>query len=108
MLLRAQPLLCLLAAALCALHVQGTDNPVLDCCHGTTATPFPTKLVNRLRTYRVQGPHMGCPLPAIVLVTKRERELCAPPEAPWALDLKRRLDERLARRRTQRPAGPRA
>ncbi|XP_066473284.1 C-C motif chemokine 19-like [Tiliqua scincoides] len=102
MALRSQLLLCLLAALVCTLQVQGSDNAVLDCCHGTTDRPFSVKQAHRLRTYRIQGPQMGCHISAIVLITKKGRELCAPPDAPWALDLKRRLDERVARQKQQR------
>ncbi|KAM9137513.1 C-C motif chemokine 21c-like [Pangshura tecta] len=82
-------ILLLLAAALCICKAQGSENQAFDCCLSHRNNPIPHRL---LSAYKVQSPETGCRVPAIVFITKKNKNLCAPPNAPWALDLMKKLD----------------
>ncbi|KAK2512166.1 C-C motif chemokine 19 [Columba guinea] len=58
------PLL-LLAATLITAQAQGTGSSALDCClkHSKKAVPR-----NLVKSYRLQGPELGCMLHAVVLL----------------------------------------
>uniref|UniRef100_A0A8C3SVY1 C-C motif chemokine n=1 Tax=Chelydra serpentina TaxID=8475 RepID=A0A8C3SVY1_CHESE len=82
-------ILLLLAAALCLCKAQGGENQASDCCLNHKNQPIPHRLVS---AYRIQSPESGCRLAAIVFITKKNRNLCAPPSARWALNLMDKLD----------------
>lgn len=82
-------ILLLLAAALCLCKAQGGENQASDCCLSHKNNRIPHRL---LSAYRIQSPETGCRIPAIVFITKKNKNLCAPPDAPWALDLMKKLD----------------
>ncbi|XP_075788930.1 C-C motif chemokine 21 [Pelodiscus sinensis] len=81
--------LLLLATALCLCQAQGSENQASDCCLRHNNHPIPLKV---LASYRLQGPETGCRLPAIVFITKKNKSLCAPPNAKWAQDLMGKLE----------------
>nr|XP_056705076.1 C-C motif chemokine 19-like [Euleptes europaea] len=84
-------LLCLLALSCCStLQVTGYYQ-VMDCCLRTSPYPIPIKV---LRGYRDQQIQQGCPIRAVVFITVRGKQLCAPPHASWVKELKKRLDRR--------------
>ncbi|XP_034630746.1 C-C motif chemokine 21b-like [Trachemys scripta elegans] len=84
-------ILLLLAAALCICKAQGSENQASDCCLSHKNRPIPLHL---LSAYRIQSPETGCRLSAIVFITKKNRNLCAPPNARWTLDLMEKLDRK--------------
>nr|XP_060616771.1 C-C motif chemokine 21b-like [Anolis sagrei ordinatus] len=88
-------LCCLLATSLCIFQAQGSRNTYGDCCEATKDVPFQN--VKRLKSYTIQNPQMGCPIPAIVLITKANRGLCYPPDSQTARRLMKVLDARKAR-----------
>ncbi|XP_066575970.1 C-C motif chemokine 19 [Amia ocellicauda] len=77
----------LLAGLLLSL-ARGMDEGSVDCCLTTSPTPIPFQIV---REYFAQSNSEGCIIPAIVFITKRNRRLCAPPDAPWVQELIVRL-----------------
>ncbi|XP_077673113.1 C-C motif chemokine 19-like [Eretmochelys imbricata] len=70
------------------LPVSGSNN-ALDCCLRTSQVPIPRKIVLH---YEVQRIHDGCPIHAVVFITMRGKQLCAPPHAHWVRRLTERLD----------------
>ncbi|XP_038259259.1 C-C motif chemokine 21b [Dermochelys coriacea] len=82
-------ILLLLVAALCICKAQGSENQASDCCLSHKNRPIPHHLVS---AYRIQSPETGCRLSAIVFITKKNRNLCAPPNARWTLDLMEKLN----------------
>ncbi|XP_044299885.1 C-C motif chemokine 21b-like [Varanus komodoensis] len=91
-----RPLLavCLLAAALCILQVRGSKSSAIDCCEAIKDVRMHVKKVHLLDSYIIQKPEMGCPIAALVLITKAGRGLCYPPDSRWGLALKEALDRR--------------
>uniref|UniRef100_A0A8C3SVY9 C-C motif chemokine n=1 Tax=Chelydra serpentina TaxID=8475 RepID=A0A8C3SVY9_CHESE len=65
------------------------SNDALDCCLRTSQVPIPRKIV---LDYVVQRIHDGCPIHAVVFITVRGKQLCAPPHAHWVRRLTERLD----------------
>ncbi|XP_067386966.1 C-C motif chemokine 5-like [Emydura macquarii macquarii] len=90
--------LLLLAAALCVCNAQGSENQASDCCLSHKNRPIPLHL---LSSYKTQGPETGCRLAAVVFITKKNRNLCAPPTAQWVRDRMQKLDVK----KPQPPAG---
>ncbi|TFJ96889.1 S-adenosyl-L-homocysteine hydrolase [Platysternon megacephalum] len=90
----------LLAAALCSCKAQGSENQASDCCLSHKNHPIPLHL---LSAYRIQSPETGCRISAIVFITKKNRNLCVPPNAQWALDLMEKLDRKKGQKRADRP-----
>ncbi|KFP64752.1 C-C motif chemokine 19, partial [Cariama cristata] len=74
--------------------VHGGNN-VLDCCLRTSETPIPRRIV---QDYRLQLVQDGCNIPATVFITTKGKHLCAPPEAPWVILLREKLDASSARK----------
>uniref|UniRef100_A0A674IYZ5 C-C motif chemokine n=1 Tax=Terrapene triunguis TaxID=2587831 RepID=A0A674IYZ5_9SAUR len=72
----------------CVVAASGS-NDALDCCLRTSQVPIPRKIV---LDYAVQRIHDGCPIHAVVFITMRGKQLCAPPHAHWVRRLKDRLD----------------
>ncbi|XP_060092452.1 C-C motif chemokine 19 [Heteronotia binoei] len=82
-------LLCLAAIFCCSVLQVGSFYQVTDCCLRTSPQPIPFKI---LRGYRDQQIQEGCHIRAVVFITVKGRQLCAPPYAPWVKKLKERLD----------------
>ncbi|NXD68525.1 CCL19 protein, partial [Eolophus roseicapillus] len=74
--------------------VHGGNN-VLDCCLRTRDTPIPQWIV---KDYWLQLVQDGCDIPAAVFITTKGKRLCAPPQAPWVINLQKKLDASFARR----------
>ncbi|POI24487.1 hypothetical protein CIB84_011763 [Bambusicola thoracicus] len=70
-------------------------NNVLDCCLRTSEKPIPWRIV---QDYRMQLVQDGCDIPATVFITAKGKRLCAPPQAPWVLRLREKLDTSSARK----------
>uniref|UniRef100_A0A8C0GWZ1 C-C motif chemokine n=1 Tax=Chelonoidis abingdonii TaxID=106734 RepID=A0A8C0GWZ1_CHEAB len=68
------------------------SNDALDCCLRTSQVPIPRKIV---LDYAVQRIPDGCPIHAVVFITVRGKQLCAPPHAHWVRRLTERLDRQL-------------
>ncbi|XP_062984792.1 C-C motif chemokine 19-like [Elgaria multicarinata webbii] len=83
--------LCLVSLSFWSVLQVSGDHQVMDCCLRTSPVPFPHKLVRNYREQRIQE---GCPVHAVVLITVRGKQLCAPPSARWVKHLKRMLDRR--------------
>ncbi|XP_005507836.3 C-C motif chemokine 19 isoform X1 [Columba livia] len=83
----------------CILDVHGGNN-VLDCCLRTKETPIPWRIV---QDYRLQLVQDGCNIPATVFITTKGKRLCAPLQAPWVVQLQKKLDASPARK--ARPQG---
>uniref|UniRef100_A0A1A8FBF2 C-C motif chemokine n=2 Tax=Nothobranchius korthausae TaxID=1143690 RepID=A0A1A8FBF2_9TELE len=68
----------------CSLSVSQMP---IDCCLSTKNKRIDKKLV---ADYREQA--KGCSLPAMILVTRRGRELCTPPNEPWLQEVMKHVD----------------
>ncbi|KAM4707489.1 C-C motif chemokine 21c-like isoform 2-T2 [Discoglossus pictus] len=67
-------------------------NPInLDCCLRVSTKEIP---LNVLKCYKIQNAWNGCPIDAVVFITRRNIHLCAPPYEKWVKVLKKKLDER--------------
>ncbi|XP_076845944.1 C-C motif chemokine 19a.1 [Brachyhypopomus gauderio] len=73
-----------------ALEVCLGDH-ALDCCLKVSHSPIPRGIISN---YHEQVKGEGCSINAIVFLTKKGRNLCAPPEDDWAKELKNFLDAR--------------
>uniref|UniRef100_A0A8C4WFK7 C-C motif chemokine n=1 Tax=Gopherus evgoodei TaxID=1825980 RepID=A0A8C4WFK7_9SAUR len=62
------------------LPTTSGSNDALDCCLRTSHVPIPRKIV---LDYVVQRIPDGCPIHAVVFITVRGKQLCAPPHAHW-------------------------
>uniref|UniRef100_A0A8C4WEA4 C-C motif chemokine n=1 Tax=Gopherus evgoodei TaxID=1825980 RepID=A0A8C4WEA4_9SAUR len=71
------------------LPTTSGSNDALDCCLRTSHVPIPRKIV---LDYVVQRIPDGCPIHAVVFITVRGKQLCAPPHAHWVRRLTERLD----------------
>ncbi|XP_015282286.1 PREDICTED: C-C motif chemokine 19-like [Gekko japonicus] len=78
----------------CSLLQVAGYYQVTDCCLRTSWRPIPYKI---LRSYREQHIQEGCLVRAVVFITVKGRQLCAPPHLPWVKQLKERLDRHLKR-----------
>uniref|UniRef100_A0A669PDT8 Chemokine interleukin-8-like domain-containing protein n=1 Tax=Phasianus colchicus TaxID=9054 RepID=A0A669PDT8_PHACC len=81
----------LLLLALCSLAVDsspiGNDIP-LSCCYSYVSHPIPYSLIAS-----VYATSSTCSQPAVIVVTKKKREICADPKQLWVqalLELSRR------------------
>ncbi|XP_006260785.1 C-C motif chemokine 19 [Alligator mississippiensis] len=81
-------LLPLLLLAVLGLHTQGSE-PAADCCLKLGLKAIPNRIV---KSYRIQTPESGCSVRAVVFTTYKDKNLCAPPDAPWVTDLMKKLD----------------
>ncbi|KAK3521908.1 hypothetical protein QTP70_018997 [Hemibagrus guttatus] len=68
--------LLLLALFFICWNYAGATDAAPDCCLNTVDKKIPGNLV---QSYYVQTKEMGCRLLATVFVTKKGRQLCAPP-----------------------------
>ncbi|NWQ77241.1 CCL19 protein, partial [Columbina picui] len=80
--------------------VHGANN-VLDCCLGTRETRIPWRIV---QDYWLQLMKDGCDIDAAVFITVKGKRLCAPLQAPWVVNLRKKLDASPARKVRARPA----
>ncbi|KAJ8392784.1 hypothetical protein AAFF_G00072680 [Aldrovandia affinis] len=62
----------------------------LDCCLRVSHAKIPAHI---LRGYQRQVGGNGCDISAVVFITKKDRNLCAPPGTPWVGDLIKILDK---------------
>nr|XP_014425412.1 C-C motif chemokine 4-like isoform X1 [Pelodiscus sinensis] len=79
----------LASAAFCSLASSaplGLDRQT-SCCFSHSARPIPRRMV--LGYYDTSG---KCTLPAIVLITKKGRPICADPGEAWVQGLRDQLD----------------
>ncbi|XP_077792006.1 C-C motif chemokine 21b-like [Podarcis muralis] len=94
------PSICLLAlaAALCVFQAEGRLNTVQDCCSRFSDKSLPVNAAHRIQSYENQGPHMGCTLQAIALLTKNGRWLCFRSDDANALQIVKILNARRSRK----------
>ncbi|XP_036259312.1 C-C motif chemokine 19-like [Molothrus ater] len=86
-------LLLLLAASLLIAQAQGIGTSALDCC--LKNRPLKKEILGGVVTsYRHQGPESGCYLRSVVLITKKNRKICASPTEDTVLKLIQKLDRR--------------
>ncbi|NXV90302.1 CCL3 protein, partial [Calonectris borealis] len=68
----------LLLVAICSL-AEAHDNTVpFACCFTYMSLPIPRRIITS--AYMTNS---ICPQPAVILVTKKGRQICADPQAPW-------------------------
>ncbi|NXX33006.1 CCL4 protein, partial [Nicator chloris] len=85
----AAALAVLLLVAICSLaeadlrvsrsagHSKKETTPT-SCCYTFISRPIPPSMIRS--SYRTSN---SCPMPAVVLVTRKGREVCADPKADW-------------------------
>nr|BDV32435.1 C-C motif chemokine ligand 19.L [Xenopus laevis] len=81
----------LIACAWTLTQVSGANINPMDCCLRTNSKQIPWQNVKR---YIVQDESSGCSINAIVLVTRRNIHLCAPPREPWVQTMIARFDRK--------------
>ncbi|XP_041278002.1 C-C motif chemokine 21-like [Pyrgilauda ruficollis] len=100
-------LLLLLAATLLITQAQGIGSSALDCC--LKNRPLKKEISGVVTSYRLQGPESGCYLRAVVLITKKNRKICASPTDDTVQKLMQQLDKKdkndKSRKKGQRPRG---
>ncbi|KAI1900449.1 hypothetical protein AGOR_G00050050 [Albula goreensis] len=64
----------LLASIFLGLSAAFTEEAV-DCCLSTSDIPIPHRIVD---SYIILNKEGGCPIPAVVFITKKDRRLCSP------------------------------
>ncbi|NXQ41945.1 CCL3 protein, partial [Catharus fuscescens] len=64
-----------------------TEKNPIDCCFKYISRPVPRRTIH---SAYVTSP--SCPMPAVVLVTRKGRNLCADPKAPWVQKYLRNLE----------------
>ncbi|XP_065588255.1 C-C motif chemokine 3-like [Cyrtonyx montezumae] len=74
----------LLLVALCSSTVAHLDGLPTKCCFSYIQRPVPRNVIASAFTTS-----STCRLPAVILVTKKGKEICANPEEPW---VQKRLD----------------
>ncbi|NXW40838.1 CCL3 protein, partial [Nyctiprogne leucopyga] len=74
----AAALVALLLVATCSPSKAHLDGVPTTCCFSYQQRPVPRSLV--VSTYMTSS---SCAQPGVILVTKKKRELCADPQAPW-------------------------
>nr|BDV32438.1 C-C motif chemokine ligand 21.S [Xenopus laevis] len=83
--------LAVVSALLCdTVYLQGTGNITGDCCIATRDRRISSGV---FKAYRIQSQNMGCPIAAVVLITKNNRSLCVTPGLSWVRKLMKRLDK---------------
>ncbi|KAG7318210.1 hypothetical protein KOW79_017965 [Hemibagrus wyckioides] len=88
----------LVFSALLCYNAQAYPGSAADCCLSTTETLVPRRIAE---SYTIQTVESGCPIPATVFITKKNRKLCSPPiydqKNSWVLKLVEFLDNRHAK-----------
>ncbi|NXH15439.1 CCL3 protein, partial [Bucco capensis] len=74
----AATLLALLLMATCSLSEAHLDGVPTTCCFSYQQRPIPRSLITSAFTTS-----SICARPGVILVTKKKKELCADPQAPW-------------------------
>ncbi|XP_043576866.1 C-C motif chemokine 19-like [Chiloscyllium plagiosum] len=83
-------LLLIIAASLWGISQANEDSMATqDCCLTTSPSKIPLKI---LHSYRIQLPSDGCKIHAVVFRTKKNRQLCSPPQEKWVKKLTKKLD----------------
>ncbi|XP_071282072.1 C-C motif chemokine 21-like isoform X2 [Agelaius tricolor] len=73
--------------------INGFGTSALDCC--LKHRPLKKEILGGVVTsYRHQGPESGCYLRSVVLITKKNRKICASPTEDAVLKLIQKLDRR--------------
>ncbi|XP_017307006.1 C-C motif chemokine 19a.2 [Ictalurus punctatus] len=76
-------------------NAQAFSNNAADCCLSTSDSFVPRRIVD---SYIIQNIDSGCPIPATVFITKKNRKLCSPPandlRYPWVMKLVEYIDNR--------------
>ncbi|KAF7687262.1 hypothetical protein HF521_014490 [Silurus meridionalis] len=76
-------------------NAQAFPNSAADCCLSTSETLVPRRIAE---SYLIQTLDSGCPIPATVFITRRNKRLCSPPASnqgfPWVMKLIEYLDNR--------------
>ncbi|KAI1905187.1 hypothetical protein AGOR_G00013550 [Albula goreensis] len=62
----------------------------LDCCLKVSHTEIPARIV---RGFQRQVRGSGCDISAVVFITKKNLNLCAPPGTPWVENLINNLEK---------------
>ncbi|NXD86421.1 CCL3 protein, partial [Halcyon senegalensis] len=74
------------AAALLALLLMATCSPSeahLDGVPTTCCFRYQQRIIPRSLLTSAYTTSSSCPNPGVILVTKKKKELCADPQAPW-------------------------
>nr|ABA54956.1 CC chemokine SCYA109 [Ictalurus punctatus] len=78
-----------------SLFLLAFSNNAADCCLSTSDSFVPRRIVD---SYIIQNIDSGCPIPATVFITKKNRKLCSPPandlRYPWVMKLVEYIDNR--------------
>ncbi|XP_005428133.1 C-C motif chemokine 5-like [Geospiza fortis] len=102
-------LLLLLAASLLIAQAQGIGSSALDCC--LKNRPLKKEILGVVTSYHHRGPESGCYLHSVVLITKKNRKICASPTDDTVQKLIQQLDRRAKNNKnrkkgqTQHPRG---
>uniref|UniRef100_A0A8C1YJ81 Chemokine (C-C motif) ligand 19a, tandem duplicate 2 n=1 Tax=Cyprinus carpio TaxID=7962 RepID=A0A8C1YJ81_CYPCA len=74
------------------LSLLAFSDTAADCCLTTKDTRIPIQIV---ASYFQQTTESGCPIPATVFITKKDKKLCAPPEKnSWITRIITHLDKK--------------
>ncbi|XP_072520933.1 C-C motif chemokine 19a.1 [Salminus brasiliensis] len=71
---------------------MGLGDQALDCCLSVSNNSIPKYIVS---SYREQFKDEGCPIDAVIFVTKKSRHLCAPSDPEWVINLRKDVDKTL-------------
>ncbi|NXM68423.1 CCL3 protein, partial [Serilophus lunatus] len=74
----AAALVALLLVATCSLSEAHLDGVPTSCCFSYHQHPIPLRLIHSIYTTS-----SSCTNPAVIMVTKKGKQLCADPQAPW-------------------------
>ncbi|XP_067885245.1 C-C motif chemokine 19-like [Heterodontus francisci] len=81
----------LLCAILChSCKGNRGDDGTMDCCLDVSHKVIPRHIV---ADYKVQDAAMGCRISAVVIITLKDKKLCAPQNTRWVKKLMRRCDK---------------
>ncbi|XP_065693363.1 C-C motif chemokine 3-like [Patagioenas fasciata] len=79
----AAALVTLLLLVICSpAEVQLDDNFFMTCCFNYVTRPVPRTFI-----VSIERTSSRCSKPAVILVTKKGRHICADPQAPWVQTL---------------------
>ncbi|NXH43374.1 CCL3 protein, partial [Dicaeum eximium] len=59
-----------------------TDGVPSTCCFSYSRQPVPRRLIRSVFVTR-----SSCPQPGVIVVTKKDKQVCADPQAPWVQQL---------------------
>ncbi|NWU22057.1 CCL5 protein, partial [Dyaphorophyia castanea] len=78
----AATLVTLLLLATCSPSEGHLDGVPSTCCFSYQRKPIPRRLVSSIFLTS-----SSCTMPAMIVVTKKAKQVCADPEAPWVKEL---------------------